>query len=230
LAHFKRPDVTTSGDGEFIIHTSSEKDLIPLVLHHYPICVTYALFEEGKVPVADPTALEERISNASIILAINSYKELCSMHLTGVALTSPKLIQRCSELAAERARRIVEFIKHSLEENNKQRESSEFKGISEAIKLSNITSNFHDSEIIERMSESEYEVESSNEEPIEVPIKKLDANTVADNKWNSNDEESSSEDEDEEMPAQVVKDVKKIPKHETVENSSDEEEQTIVLQ
>lgn len=233
LAHFRRPDVTTSGDGEFIIHTSAEKDLIPLVLHHYPICVTYALFEDGKVPVADPTVLEERISNASIVLAINSYKELCSMHLTGVALTSPKLIQKCSELAAERARRIVEYIKHVLEENNKQRESGDFKGLSEAIKLSNITSNFQEAEIIERMSqsESEHDVESSNDEPIEKPISKLDPNTVADEKWNSSDEESSSSDE--EMPIQSVKkDVKKskeAPKMEVVGNSSDEEEQTIVL-
>lgn len=233
LAHFRRPDVTTSGDGEFIIHTSAEKDLIPLVLHHYPICVTYALFEEGKIPVADPTALEERISNASIVLAINSYKELCSMHLTGVSLTSPKLIQKCSELAAERARRIVEYIKHVLEENNKQREAGDFKGLLEAIKLSNITSNFHDAEVIERMSqsESEQEVESSNEEPIEIPIKKIDANTVADNKWNSNDEESSSSDE--EMPQiDVTKDQKKIKvsKTDAVKHSSDEEEETIVLQ
>lgn len=200
------------------------------MLHHFPICVTYALFEDGKVPVADPTALEERISNASIILAINSYKELCSMHLTGVTLTSPKLIQRCSELAAERARRIVEYIKHVLEENNKQRDCGVFKGLSEVIKLSNVTSNFHDAEKIERMVQSESENdESLCEGPLEKPINKLDENTASDVKLNSNDEESSSSDE--EMPAQEIKkNVKKnIHKKEIIQNSSDEEEQIIVL-
>lgn len=46
LAHFKRPDVTTTGD-EFIIHTHSEKDPIPIVLHHYPVCISYAIFNNG---------------------------------------------------------------------------------------------------------------------------------------------------------------------------------------
>lgn len=46
LAHFKRPDVTTAG-AKFIIHTFAEKDPIPIVLHHYPVCVSYALFKNG---------------------------------------------------------------------------------------------------------------------------------------------------------------------------------------
>lgn len=201
--------------------------MIPLVLHHYPICVTYALFEEGKISVADPSALEERISNASIVLAINSYKELCSLHLTGTTLTSPKLIQRCSELAAERSRRIVEYIKHVLEENKNQRDSGDFKGLSEAIKLSNITSNHHDAEQINRtLSDNEHEVISSGDEPMR-PINKLDGNTVtSEEKWNSNNEEESSSSDDEEMPQVEKKDVRKI---DIVEHSSDEEEETIVL-
>lgn len=46
LAHFKRPDVTTAGH-EVIIHTLTEKDPIPVVLHHYPVCVSYAIFRNG---------------------------------------------------------------------------------------------------------------------------------------------------------------------------------------
>lgn len=46
LAHFKRPDVTTTGD-EFIIHSHAEKDPIPIVLHHYPVCISYAIFNNG---------------------------------------------------------------------------------------------------------------------------------------------------------------------------------------
>lgn len=222
--------MTTSGDGEFVIHTSAEKDLIPLVLHHFPICVSYALFEDGKIPVADPTALEEKISNASIVLAVNSYKELCSLHLTGVTLTSPKLIQKCSEMAAERARRIVEYIKHTLEENKVQRESGVIKGLSEAIKLSNVTSNYHDAISIEKMEATS--VHESDEElveaPEERPIIKIDKNTVSTDKWNVNDESSS---DDEEMPVVPVPKMKKNKqlKMEVVEHSSGEEEETIIL-
>lgn len=43
LAHFKRPDVTRSGDS-IIIHTMSDMDPIPTVLYHYPVCVTFAVY------------------------------------------------------------------------------------------------------------------------------------------------------------------------------------------
>lgn len=199
------------------------------MLHHYPICVSYALFDDGKIPVADPTVLEEKISNASIVLAINSYKELCSMHLTGVTLTSPKLIQKCSEMAAERARRIVEYIKHTLEENKVQRESGIIKGLSQAIKLSNVTSNFHDAISIEKMEAASGD-ESDDVELIEErPIIKIDQNTVSTDKWNVNDE-SSGDDEEMQMPAVVApKKKKKQPKMEVIEQSSGEEEETIIL-
>lgn len=45
LLHFRRPDVTS--DGEMIkIHTYKERDPIPTVVHHYPICVTFAIFNQ----------------------------------------------------------------------------------------------------------------------------------------------------------------------------------------
>lgn len=46
LAHFKRPDVTITGD-EITIHSHNERDPIPIVLHHYPVCVSYAIYENG---------------------------------------------------------------------------------------------------------------------------------------------------------------------------------------
>lgn len=46
LAHFRRPDVTTTGE-EIKIHSHNERDPIPIVLHHYPVCVSYAIYENG---------------------------------------------------------------------------------------------------------------------------------------------------------------------------------------
>lgn len=46
LAHFKRPDITISGD-EVIIHTLSEKDPIPIAIHHFPVCISYAIYNNG---------------------------------------------------------------------------------------------------------------------------------------------------------------------------------------
>lgn len=46
LAHFRRPDVTWEGE-DFVVHNYRTHDPIPTVIHHYPVCVTYAVFENG---------------------------------------------------------------------------------------------------------------------------------------------------------------------------------------
>lgn len=46
LAHFRRPDVTWEGE-EFIVHSHKQRDPIPIVIHHYPVYVSYAIFNNG---------------------------------------------------------------------------------------------------------------------------------------------------------------------------------------
>jgi exosome complex component RRP45 len=223
--------VTTTGDGEFIIHTAAEKDFIPIVLHHYPICVTYALFGDGKIPVADPTVLEERVSDASLVLAINSYKELCCMHLTGVSLTSPSLILKCSEMAAERSRRIVEFIKSTLEEDESERAKGNLpKGFAESIKLSSVPSNYLDEKEILQNDESEASAmeDESNEDEEVKPVNKLNSKTVASVELEESEESSSDDQEMEVKPA--VAPSKKLAKMEVSnQGDSSEEDETVVL-
>jgi 3' exoribonuclease family, domain 2 len=229
--------VTTSGDGEFIIHTPAEKDLIPIVLHHYPICVSYALFGEGKIPVADPTALEERVSDASLVLAINAYKELCCMHLTGFSLTSPRLILQCSEIAANRAKRVVEFIKSTLEEDEKERadESTPRKGLISKLS-SSVNTNFRDVQPVESLSSShqgdeQMQEDSAEEEVVCGPANLIDSKTVASKKWSEENESESSSDEsesDQEMKPKAVKPDKRKKKQQNSDDDSEEEE-TIVL-
>ena len=43
LCHFRRPDVTLRGD-EVTVHPPSERDPIPLAVHHHPVCSTFAFF------------------------------------------------------------------------------------------------------------------------------------------------------------------------------------------
>ncbi|KAG5673571.1 hypothetical protein PVAND_003609 [Polypedilum vanderplanki] len=231
LAHFKRPDCTTSGDGEFIIHKSSEKDLIPTVLHHYPICMTYALFK-GKIPIADPTLLEERVTNAGLTLGINSYKEICSLHMTGVSLTSPFLIQKCSEMAAERAKHVVEFIKSTLEQDSIDREKSNVKGFKQSIILTNVTSNFCDEQSIDNNAEEISEVASNHDEIIvvsqEQKFKKIDENTISTTKWKDENEETSSSDSEIITLSQSNQEKSKVESMQ-IDSSDDEEKETIIL-
>lgn len=200
------------------------------------------MFNGGKVPVADPTVLEERVSDASLVLAINSYKEVCCMCLTGVSLTSPDLIQRCSELAATRSRHIVEFIKTTLEEDLKERgvqamleaegkpKGSPRKGFAESIKLMKIPTNFHGEEnvLMKKKPIEESEDSENKQNPMEVEKNtkavKINETTVASVEIESSE---SSEDEDMEITSEPVKITKRHAKVEA--NDSSEEDETMML-
>lgn len=120
LAHFRRPDVTSDGE-EIIVHTYSQRDPIPTVMHHYPVCTTYALFNNGEIIVADPTLIEEGVADAHITIATNAYKELCTLHLGGNALMTPDVILKTTTKAAARACIVIQQVKDLIEEDSKVR-------------------------------------------------------------------------------------------------------------
>lgn len=116
----------------------SEKDPLPLVLHHFPVSVSYAIFNDGKQAVADPTALEERISNTSMILGLNSYKELCVLNVSGA---SQDLLLRTCSLAAAQAKSTVEFIKLRIAEDAEVRATGKKVGFTECVRTNKISAN-----------------------------------------------------------------------------------------
>ncbi|KFB45962.1 AGAP002348-PA-like protein [Anopheles sinensis] len=138
LAHFKRPDITVDGEN-VIVHTMEEKEPIKVTLYHYPICVSYAIFNKGAVAIADPTNLEERVAEAKIVFGLNSYGELCGLHLGGITLTSANLLLRTSKKASERARLVVEMIKAAILKDGQDRENGVPVGFTESIERNEIT-------------------------------------------------------------------------------------------
>eukprot|EP01098_Paradermamoeba_levis_P010949 TRINITY_DN4630_c0_g1_i8.p1 TRINITY_DN4630_c0_g1~~TRINITY_DN4630_c0_g1_i8.p1 ORF type:complete len:259 (-),score=74.83 TRINITY_DN4630_c0_g1_i8:268-957(-) len=46
LLHFRREEVSVSGDN-ITVHSMADRDPIPLSIHHIPVCVTFAFFEDG---------------------------------------------------------------------------------------------------------------------------------------------------------------------------------------
>ncbi|XP_055371052.1 uncharacterized protein LOC129605366 [Condylostylus longicornis] len=133
LAHFKRPDVTVDGN-EVKIHTAAEKDFISIVLHHYPVCVSYATFNDGQIAVVDPSLIEEQICDAEMIFGINSYRELCCLNLSGKTLTSSSLFLKCANKAAEHAKATVELIKYEIDCDLESRKNNEAFGFAECLK------------------------------------------------------------------------------------------------
>lgn len=120
LADFRRPDVTCDGE-EFIIHNFNQRDPIPTVIHHYPICVTYALLDRGNYILADPTLLEEGVADAFLTVGMNSYRELCGLSLGGNVELSPETILDITRKVASRVSYVVDEIKQAVQKNNENR-------------------------------------------------------------------------------------------------------------
>lgn len=128
LAHFRRPDVTCDGE-EFIIHSVKQRDPIPLVIHHYPVCITYSIFNGGEFIIADPTIEEEGVADAFMSIGLNSYKELCGLHLGGKADLTPEMILITANKAAQRACLVVQQIKETVEKEHQERLEKQKNGI-----------------------------------------------------------------------------------------------------
>nr|CAH7729019.1 unnamed protein product [Callosobruchus chinensis] len=92
-----------------------------MVIHHYPVCITYSVFSSGLYILADPTLLEENVADAFLSIGLNAYKELCGLHLGGKADLSPEVIIQTANKAAVRASSIVQQIKDVIEQDNETR-------------------------------------------------------------------------------------------------------------
>jgi exosome complex component RRP45 len=86
-------------------------------LNYLEVILTVSLCIFSEHVVADPTAIEERVSAAQIVFGMNAYRELCGLHLGGSSLTSPDLILQCANRAAKRAAEVVQIMKSALKED-----------------------------------------------------------------------------------------------------------------
>uniref|UniRef100_A0A8D8XFY3 Exosome complex component RRP45 n=1 Tax=Cacopsylla melanoneura TaxID=428564 RepID=A0A8D8XFY3_9HEMI len=138
LAHFRHPDVTSTGD-QIIIHTPAEKDPIPMTILHYPVTISYAVFNGGEQIILDPTSIEEGGASAQIILAVNSYREICGLHLEGAALANPSFLLALTRQAAETPAVLVNKLRAALEQDAQLRsEGSTVAGFTECIHLDTV--------------------------------------------------------------------------------------------
>ena len=98
----------------------SEKDPVKLSIHHYPVCTTYAFFinpedTEQKVIVKDPSNIEEAVMDGKIVLGMNPYKEICTLHLAGKMLIDKNVVLKLTHSAIENSKVAVELIKNAIQ-------------------------------------------------------------------------------------------------------------------
>lgn len=118
LCAFRRPDVTVNaGDAlnAVVVHSTDEKEPVALTIHHLPLPVTFALFEEGELLALDPSLKEEAAASGGFTVTLNPAGELCAVQkVRGVGM-SPSQIMRCMRLAHRKVTELTEQLRKALD-------------------------------------------------------------------------------------------------------------------
>jgi exosome complex component RRP45 len=122
LLHARRNDVSISGT-DIHIHPFSEREPLPLPVHHIPLTITYALFAGTNdflddIAAMDPCLEEELACDGVVTVALNAHGEVCGLHKAGGLPVDPKLVSRCASVAADRVVALTELLNKSLHESS----------------------------------------------------------------------------------------------------------------
>ncbi|KAM5308916.1 exosome complex component RRP45 [Glossophaga mutica] len=138
LCHFRRPDVSVQGD-EVTLYTPEERDPVPLSVHHMPICVSFAFFQQGTFLLVDPSEREERVMDGLLVIAMNKHREVCTLQSSGGVMLLNEQVLRCSKIAGVKVAEITELIQKALENDQKVRKEGGKFGFAESIANQRIT-------------------------------------------------------------------------------------------
>ncbi|KAL0948060.1 hypothetical protein HGRIS_010684 [Hohenbuehelia grisea] len=117
LRHFRRPEVEVIGE-EVIIHDPSERAPIPLAIHHFPFCFTFAFFPDATTPpILDPVHLEQRLSAGLVSIALNAQREICVLQKLGGVPLAPDELLKLVNIAVIKAKEIDEMVEQRLKED-----------------------------------------------------------------------------------------------------------------
>ncbi|KAG1143989.1 hypothetical protein G6F37_006553 [Rhizopus arrhizus] len=125
LLHFRRPDVTVSGE-DVTIHPMDQRNPVPLSIHHIPICITFAFYNEGnhglsELLVVDPNYLEEQCKKGDMTITMNINKEICALSKAGGIPLEMEQVLRCSQIAVIKVTEVTELIQKVLEDDKLSR-------------------------------------------------------------------------------------------------------------
>ncbi|XP_061441184.1 exosome complex component RRP45 isoform X2 [Rhineura floridana] len=138
LCHFRRPDVSVQGE-EVTLYTPEERDPVPLSIHHMPICVSFAFFQQGTYLLVDPSEQEERVMDGLLVIAMNKHREICTIQSSGGIMLLKDQVLRCSKITGVKVTEITELIQKALENDQKVRKKGGKFGFAESIPNQRIT-------------------------------------------------------------------------------------------
>ena len=237
LCHARRPDVSLRGE-EVTIHPVTERDPIPLAVHHHPVTTTFSMFQmagqSDTLIVCDPSLLEEECSGGKMVIGVNAYREVCTLHLAGQVIIDKNLVLRLSHTAADKSKKVVEKIKQSLKEEEERRKKGVIRGYAGALKSRSILQNSAESKMFDLSKitrEAKLNIEKTN------PVKEVACEVaepmdgVVDIVPDTMESDDSTEESDVEITAEKSKEEilkEKIKAHIDLDEDSEEEE-TVML-
>ncbi|MFS8005212.1 putative ribosomal protein S5 domain 2-type [Helianthus anomalus] len=123
LSTFRRPECTLGGeDGqELIVHPPDEREPLSLILHHFPVAVTFGFIGKENTVVIDPTHYEEAVMGGSMTATLNINGDVCAIQKAGGDAVSQTVIMQCLRIASVKAGDITSKIKDAVESYNTQR-------------------------------------------------------------------------------------------------------------
>ncbi|TPX34503.1 hypothetical protein SmJEL517_g02862 [Synchytrium microbalum] len=113
LMHYRRNDVTVHEAG-IVIHSFEERHPLPLSIYHLPICITFAVANNGNTVILDPTHSEEQVSQGTMTLVLNIHREVCTIEKSGGVAINTSSIFSCSQIASSKVVDITQIIRAAV--------------------------------------------------------------------------------------------------------------------
>ncbi|NWI68616.1 EXOS9 protein, partial [Todus mexicanus] len=250
LCHFHRPDVSVQGE-EVTVYTPEERDPVPLSIHHMPICVSFAFFQQGTYLLVDPSEREERVMDGILVIAMNKHREICTIQSSGGIMLVTDQVLRCSKITAVKVAEITELIQNALENDKRVRKEGGKLGFAECISNQKITTFKMESAAVDtnNVEEQAEEIITKADPPSEVFTKPI-LNTPGtaqigegiENSWGDLEESEKEEAAEEEgeseataldcqkMETEDTSTMKETNKDEPIVLSDSEEEEVVILE
>jgi len=243
LCHFRRTDVSLV-DGSVVVHPVSERDPLPLAIHHHPVTSSFAMFSLSNssggdtMTVLDPTRLEEDCMQGKMVLGVNAYREICTLHLAGQVIINKGLVLKLAAIAADKAKKVVEMIKACLAEDEKARKSHGPRGFAAALRKKSIlqhsTAARHFN--LSSVGSAARQVVTSTPAPESVPVSVVNNDNgvveVVPDTMEVEDDSSSGEESESDVEVTAVKSREEAMEEritEKIELDDSEEEETVTL-
>ncbi|KFU99141.1 Exosome complex component RRP45, partial [Tauraco erythrolophus] len=250
LCHFRRPDVSVQGE-EVTVYTPEERDPVPLNIHHMPICVSFAFFQQGTYLLVDPSEREERVMDGLLVIAMNKHREICTIQSSGGIMLVKEQVLRCSKITAVKVAEITELIQKALENDQKVRKEGGKFGFAESIPNQKITTFKMESAAVDtnNVEEQAEEIITKADPPSEVFAKPIlhtpgtaQIGEGIENSWEDLEESEQEEAAEEEGESEVTvfecqkvetedtSTMRETKKDEPIVLSDSEEEEVVILE